>query len=109
MAQIVGENVVEIGPRAAIFEAPSHPYTQALLNSVPSAAKGRKSFFTIAGDVPSAAKPPSGCRFHTRCPIAREICSTTPPPPVELSPGHRAACHFAAPFNATPNHATAVV
>ena len=89
--------IVETGPRAAIFEAPSHPYTQALLNSVPSAAKGRRSFFTIAGDVPSAARPPSGCRFHTRCPIARPICSTTPPPPVALSAGHTAACHFAGP------------
>jgi peptide/nickel transport system ATP-binding protein/oligopeptide transport system ATP-binding protein len=99
--------IVEMGPRAAIFDSPSHPYTQALLNSVPSAAKGRRSFFTIAGDVPSAARPPSGCRFHTRCPIAQPVCSTTPPPAVELSPGHTAACHFAAPFNATPKQAAA--
>jgi peptide/nickel transport system ATP-binding protein/oligopeptide transport system ATP-binding protein len=94
--------IVEMGPRAAIFESPSHPYTQALLNSVPSAAKGRRSFFTIPGDVPSAANPPSGCRFHTRCPIAQSICSTTAPPATRLGPGHTAACHFAAPFNAIP-------
>jgi peptide/nickel transport system ATP-binding protein/oligopeptide transport system ATP-binding protein len=100
--------IVEMGPRAAIFDAPSHPYTQALLNSVPSAAKGRKSFFTIAGDVPSAARPPSGCRFHTRCPIAQPVCSTTPPPPKELAPGHTAACHFAAPFNAGPDRGAGV-
>ena len=99
--------IVEMGPRAAIFDAPSHPYTQALLSSVPSAAKGRKSFFTIPGDVPSAARPPSGCRFHTRCPIAQPICSTTAPPPKELSPGHTAACHFAAPFNASPDRIVA--
>lgn len=99
--------IVEVGPRAAIFEAPSHPYTQALLNSVPSAAKGRRSFFTIPGDVPSAANPPSGCRFHTRCPIAQPICSTAAPPAKELGPGHTAACHFAAPFNSVPGHAPA--
>ncbi len=99
--------IVETGPRAAIFEAPSHPYTQALLNSVPSAAKGRKSFFTIAGDVPSPARPPSGCRFHTRCPIAQPICSTTPPPAKELSPGRSAACHFAGPLNTSADRAIA--
>lgn len=99
--------IVEVGPRAAIFEAPSHPYTQALLNSVPSAAKGRRSFFTIPGDVPSAANPPSGCRFHTRCPIAQPVCSTAAPPAKELSPGHTAACHFAAPFYSVPGHTPA--
>jgi peptide/nickel transport system ATP-binding protein/oligopeptide transport system ATP-binding protein len=87
--------IVEMGPRLAIFEQAGHPYTQALLNSVPSAGKGRRSFFTVKGDVPSAINPPSGCRFHTRCPIARPICSTTPPPPVPLGPDHTAACHFA--------------
>lgn len=95
--------IVEMGPRAAIFESPSHPYTQALLSAVPSAAKGRRSFFTIPGDVPSAANPPAGCRFHTRCPIAQPICSTTPPPAIKVSEGHNAACHFAAPFNASPD------
>ncbi|MGV3651850.1 MAG: ABC transporter ATP-binding protein [Devosia sp.] len=87
--------IVEIGPKGAIFDAPAHPYTQALLGSVPTADKGRKSFFTIKGDVPSAANPPSGCRFHTRCPIAQPICSTSAPPPVTVSPGHTANCHFA--------------
>ena len=96
--------IVETGPRLSIFEEPSHPYTQALLNSVPSAAKGRRSFFTIKGEMPSAANPPPGCRFHTRCPIAAPVCATTAPPAVTVSPGHTAACHFAAPFNATkPN------
>jgi len=87
--------IVEMGPRLAIFEKPSHPYTQALLNSVPSAQKGRRSFFTVKGDVPSAVNPPSGCRFHTRCPIAQAICSEKAPPPVTLGDGHTAACHFA--------------
>ena len=69
---------------------------EALLQSVPSAAKGRKSFFTIEGDIPSAANPPSGCRFHTRCPIAVERCSSERPALREVMPGHLAACHLAA-------------
>ena len=87
--------IVELAGRRAIFENPAHPYTQALLQSVPSAAKGRKSFFTIEGDVPSAANPPSGCRFHTRCPIAVARCSSEPPALREMAPGHTVACHLA--------------
>ena len=73
--------IVEIGSRAAIFDTPAHPYTQALLQSVPSPEKGRKSFFTVKGDVPSAADPPSGCRFHTRCPLAFDRCRIEQPLP----------------------------
>jgi len=87
--------IVEIGPKLTIFQSPSHPYTQALLNSVPSAAKGRKSFFTIKGDVPSASNPPSGCRFHTRCPIAVARCSVEPPPLRPVGDRHAVACHLA--------------
>lgn len=87
--------IVEIGPRAAIFDAPAHPYTQALLKSVPSPEKGRKSFFTVKGDVPSAANPPPGCRFHTRCPLAFERCRIEEPVPRPASsPAHTAACHL---------------
>ncbi|WP_112324338.1 ABC transporter ATP-binding protein [Oceanibium sediminis] len=87
--------IVEIGARRAIFEAPAHPYTQALLNSVPSARKGRKSFFTIEGDVPSPANPPPGCRFHTRCPIAVAQCRTDPPRLRALADGREVSCHLA--------------
>jgi peptide/nickel transport system ATP-binding protein/oligopeptide transport system ATP-binding protein len=87
--------IVEMGPKLAIFEQPGHPYTRALLNSIPSAKKGRGSFFTVKGDVPSAANPPKGCRFHTRCPMAQPVCSEKAPPFVTLSPGHVSACHFA--------------
>jgi len=87
--------IVEIGSRDTIFSAPSHPYTQALLSSVPSAKKGRKSFFTIKGDVPSPANPPPGCRFHTRCPIAVPRCSTDPPRLRELGHNRQVACHLA--------------
>ena len=95
--------IVELGGRSQIFANPVHPYTQALLQSVPSAAKGRKSFFTIKGDIPSAANPPSGCRFHTRCPIAIERCASEPPVLKEVLPGHQAACHLAGtPANPLP-------
>ena len=93
--------IAEIGERGAIFDTPAHPYTRALLQSVPSSAKGRKSFFTIEGDVPSAANPPSGCRFHTRCPIAVARCSSEPPRLREIAPGHEVSCHLAAP---PPHH-----
>ncbi|MCL4188020.1 MAG: ABC transporter ATP-binding protein [Rhodobacteraceae bacterium] len=95
--------IVEIGARGAIFEAPAHPYTRALLNSVPSAQKGRKSFFTIAGDVPSAARPPPGCRFHTRCPIAVDRCRSEAPALRPLGPGRSVACHLAGPGPAAPS------
>nr|WP_275982180.1 oligopeptide/dipeptide ABC transporter ATP-binding protein [Frigidibacter sp. ROC022] len=94
--------IVEIGTRKAIFEAPTHPYTQALLSSVPSAKKGRKSFFTIKGDVPSPANPPPGCRFHTRCPIAEARCRTDPPQLRMLDDGRQVSCHLAG----TPQPAT---
>ena len=87
--------IVEIGARDTIFRAQSHPYTKALLNSVPSAQKGRKSFFTIKGDVPSPANPPSGCRFHTRCPIAVPMCSTQTPHLRPLGTNRQVACHLA--------------
>jgi oligopeptide/dipeptide ABC transporter ATP-binding protein len=95
--------IVEMGSRSSIFRSPAHPYAQALLQSVPSSAKGRKSFFTIEGDIPSAANPPSGCRFHTRCPIAIERCAIERPVLREVASGHVAACHLAGtPANPVP-------
>ena len=87
--------IVEMAGRDAIFDAPLHPYTTALLHSVPSSRQGKRHFETIKGDVPSAANPPPGCRFHTRCPLAQDICRTSPPPLRALAPGHEVACHFA--------------
>jgi oligopeptide/dipeptide ABC transporter ATP-binding protein len=87
--------IVEQGPKLSIFSRAQHPYTKALLDSVPSAAKGRKSFFAIRGDMPSAANPPSGCRFHTRCPLAFDRCSVEAPVAHEIAPGHTSACHLA--------------
>jgi peptide/nickel transport system ATP-binding protein/oligopeptide transport system ATP-binding protein len=90
--------IVELGTREAIFAAPAHPYTRALLQSVPSRAKGRKSFFTIEGDVPSPANPPPGCRFHTRCPLVFDRCRVEAPRlRPATAPGHIAACHLVEP------------
>jgi oligopeptide/dipeptide ABC transporter ATP-binding protein len=87
--------IVEIADRAALFAQPQHPYTEALLSAVPvpdpDAAKKR---IILRGDVPSPINPPSGCRFHTRCPYAFDRCKTEEPPLQEVRPGHSAACHL---------------
>ena len=90
--------IVELGPKARIYGQPSHPYTQALLSAVPEPdPDAPKARIILSGDVPSPANVPSGCSFHTRCPIAEDICRTTRPPLAETVPGHFAACHFAKP------------
>jgi peptide/nickel transport system ATP-binding protein len=86
--------IVETGPVDQIFEDPQHPYTQALLDSVPRASTeehGRRGG-TLEGDVPSPRNPPSGCRFHTRCPHAREACKQELPPDYDVGTAHEAAC-----------------
>ena len=91
--------LVELAETDALFSAPHHPYTQALLSAAPIPDPERKrTRIVLQGDVPSPANVPPGCHFHTRCPIAQPICRETIPPLRELSPGHSAACHFAAPF-----------
>jgi len=87
--------IVETGPVDRIFEDPAHPYTQALLESVPRAAtdeQGRQ-VDALRGDVPSPRNPPSGCRFHTRCPKAREACRESSPSAYEVTENQRAACY----------------
>jgi oligopeptide/dipeptide ABC transporter ATP-binding protein len=87
--------IVEIADRAALFSRPQHPYTEALLSAVPvpdpDAAKRR---IILHGDVPSPINPPSGCRFHTRCPYAFARCSAEEPQMREILPGQHAACHL---------------
>lgn len=87
--------VVEIGGYREIFENPLHPYTKALLSSVPiPRIDVRRERILLEGDVPSPVDPPAGCRFCQRCPRAAEICRTQPPPLRHAEEGHAAACHF---------------
>jgi oligopeptide transport system ATP-binding protein len=93
--------IVEVGPRNSIYQAPMHPYTQALLSAVPIESpnqRGKRSRIVLEGDVPSPANPPSGCRFRTRCWKAQEICAEEEPPLVARDPARPellSACHFA--------------
>lgn len=90
--------IVEIGDKYSIFENPKHPYTKALLSAIPIPDPTReKSHIILKGDVPSPIDPPSGCRFHTRCPFAQEKCKVDEPLLVthnSMIDEHRAACHF---------------
>jgi peptide/nickel transport system ATP-binding protein len=86
--------IVEIGAKRQIFTAPNHPYTEALLSSVPIPEPGAKrARIILKGDVPSPMRPPAGCRFHTRCPYAFDRCRTEEPLLRPVGQGHLAACH----------------
>ena len=101
--------IMELADRDKLYADPLHPYTKALLSAVPVPDPTvRKSRILLAGDIPTPLDPPSGCVFHTRCPIAQfPVCKDTVPPLVEHKPGQFAACHFAgAPLpanDATPS------
>ncbi|MFM9107184.1 MAG: ABC transporter ATP-binding protein [Chloroflexota bacterium] len=87
--------VVESGPSEAIHGEPMHPYTQALMSAVLAPEVGaRADRIVLSGEVPSPLDPPRGCRFHTRCPHAMEICRTAEPPLLAQRPGHRVASHL---------------
>ena len=86
--------IVEAAPKAELFHYPTHPYTEALLSVIPVPDPDfRKDRIILAGDVPSPANPPSGCRFHTRCPLAIPICSKDEPLLIDLGNEHFVACH----------------
>jgi peptide/nickel transport system ATP-binding protein len=88
--------VMEIGPADAVFAGPHHPYTEALLSAVPSIDGTHTERIRLSGEIPSAASPPSGCVFHTRCPrrLSTGVCETTEPPLLEEEPGHLLRCHI---------------
>jgi oligopeptide transport system ATP-binding protein len=88
--------LVETGPTAAITSDPKHPYTKALLSAVPVPQRHlRRERIILTGEVPSPLNPPTGCRFHTRCPIATELCSREEPELRAVGEGQMAACHYA--------------
>ncbi len=89
--------IMELADRDLLYKSPMHPYTKALMSAVPIPDPARKSAkierILLKGDVPSPISPPSGCRFHTRCWKATQLCATTEPPLKELRPGQQVACH----------------
>lgn len=87
--------IVEVADKRTLYASPLHPYTQALIAAVPAVhPAGRRRRERLAGDIPSALHPPSGCRFHTRCPHAMQICREQEPRVTEPAPGHQVACHL---------------
>jgi peptide/nickel transport system ATP-binding protein len=87
--------LMELGPAAVVFDGPHHPYTEALLSAVPTVDGGGRERIKLAGEIPSAANPPTGCVFHTRCHRkVGEICEVEEPPLVEAEDGHLMRCHI---------------
>ena len=102
LVMYLGE-VVEIGPAEQLFTASAHPYTRALLSSMPSLDPHNRTLTSaLNGDPPSPISPPSGCRFHTRCPHARAVCAEVKPTLQSVGEGHQSACLMAQP--ASPWH-----
>jgi peptide/nickel transport system ATP-binding protein len=87
--------LMELGPAAVVFDGPHHPYTEALLSAVPTVDGGGRERIRLEGEIPSAAEPPSGCVFHTRCHRkVGEVCELEEPPLVEVEGGHLMRCHI---------------
>ncbi len=96
VAVMYSGNLVEYGPTVTVIEKPRHPYTMALIKSAPLPDPWKRNLLQveIRGEVPSAINPPSGCRFHPRCPYAEQVCSRVNPPLEEIQANHYVACHF---------------
>lgn len=87
--------LVELGPAEDVFDKPLHPYTQALFGAIPMpVVDNKRELKVLEGNVPSPVNPPSGCRFHTRCPLVQDICVQTEPTLRHVRSGRQAACHF---------------
>ena len=96
-------HLVEDAPTRDLFAAPAHPYSAALLSTNPAIDPAKRHRqIVLQGEMPSAVNPPSGCRFHTRCPVAQKRCAAEPPAFVEAGAGRRVRCHF--PYSLDPRH-----
>jgi peptide/nickel transport system ATP-binding protein len=87
-------NVVELCEAETLYENPLHPYSKALISAIPTTSQEKRERIILEGDIPSNIFPPSGCKFRTRCPLARGICAKVEPKLEEVEPGHKVACHF---------------
>ncbi|MBS1301412.1 oligopeptide/dipeptide ABC transporter ATP-binding protein [Loktanella sp. SALINAS62] len=106
MVMYLGE-IVEVGPAEALYHKQAHPYTAALFAAMPSMdPDARTQVPPLAGDPPNPIDPPSGCRFHTRCPQASAVCGMTRPKVTTLGPGHQVACHLHDPNSGHPEATT---
>jgi oligopeptide/dipeptide ABC transporter ATP-binding protein len=88
--------MVELADRESIYERPGHPYTRALLSAIPvpdPPQQRQRQRIVLRGELPDPTRPPTGCRFHTRCPEADQLCRELQPADIDLSPTHRSACH----------------
>lgn len=102
VAVMYAGRIVEEGPTRTILTRPAHPYTRALIATIPTDGERAGDLTTIVGAPPDAAANPEGCAFAPRCPMAQDICRDMLPPLVATADDHRAACHFAAPETAQP-------
>lgn len=93
IAVMYAGQIVEYGPREAVFDSPAHPYTKALISSYPTLTGKKSHLIPIPGETPNLIHPPPGCRFCERCTEAGSSCKAEPPLLVEIGPGHKALCH----------------